>query len=145
MTHSINHQTRNSVPEPITAPENIIQIETNIENAQVDDDEFINIFSTPVQERGETLSHYVDSSNMLLQSNTIPSAQRGQKIQQSPPWENLYKSIPSRAIHVQHSPPRPSMSDITFHKGQVEKGLSISSDDSVEMYLTPDELEVLGN
>ncbi|GJW66942.1 hypothetical protein Tco_0121366, partial [Tanacetum coccineum] len=34
----------------VTAPENIIQAETNTEYAQVDDDEFINIFSTPVQE-----------------------------------------------------------------------------------------------
>ncbi|GJU26008.1 ribonuclease H-like domain-containing protein [Tanacetum coccineum] len=37
----------------VTAPENIIQAETNTECAQVDDDKFINIFSTPVQERGE--------------------------------------------------------------------------------------------
>nr|GEU36157.1 copia protein [Tanacetum cinerariifolium] len=29
-----------------------------------ENDEFINIFSTPVQDRGETLSHHVDSSNM---------------------------------------------------------------------------------
>ncbi|GJU82340.1 retrovirus-related pol polyprotein from transposon TNT 1-94 [Tanacetum coccineum] len=40
----------------VTALENIIQAETNIENAQVDDDEFINIFSRPVQERGEALT-----------------------------------------------------------------------------------------
>nr|GEZ88415.1 Gag-Pol polyprotein [Tanacetum cinerariifolium] len=38
--------------------------ETDKENAQVKEDEFINIFSTPVQERGETSSRYVDSSNM---------------------------------------------------------------------------------
>ncbi|GJW88976.1 reverse transcriptase domain-containing protein, partial [Tanacetum coccineum] len=34
----------------VTANENIIQAETNKEYAQVDEDEFINIFSTPVQE-----------------------------------------------------------------------------------------------
>ncbi|GKF31067.1 retrovirus-related pol polyprotein from transposon TNT 1-94, partial [Tanacetum coccineum] len=34
------------------------------EYAQVDEDEFINIFSTRVQEQGETSSRYVDSSNM---------------------------------------------------------------------------------
>ncbi|GJX06953.1 putative ribonuclease H-like domain-containing protein [Tanacetum coccineum] len=34
----------------VTATENIIQAETNNENAQVDDDEFVNIFSTPVQD-----------------------------------------------------------------------------------------------
>ncbi|GJY48601.1 retrovirus-related pol polyprotein from transposon TNT 1-94 [Tanacetum coccineum] len=57
------HQTPTQVPT-ITASENIIQAETNTENAQFDDDEFINIFSTPVQEQGETLSRHVDSSNM---------------------------------------------------------------------------------
>ncbi|GJT05977.1 retrovirus-related pol polyprotein from transposon TNT 1-94 [Tanacetum coccineum] len=47
------HQTPTQVPT-VTAPENIIQAETNTENAQFDKDEFINIFSTPVQEQGET-------------------------------------------------------------------------------------------
>ncbi|GKC35463.1 retrovirus-related pol polyprotein from transposon TNT 1-94 [Tanacetum coccineum] len=48
----------------ITANENIIQAKTNKEYAQVNEDKFINIFSIPVQERGETSSQYVDSSNM---------------------------------------------------------------------------------
>nr|GFB07027.1 putative RNA-directed DNA polymerase [Tanacetum cinerariifolium] len=34
------------------------------EYAQVENDEFINIFCTPVQDRGETSSRHVDSSNM---------------------------------------------------------------------------------
>nr|GFB46291.1 hypothetical protein [Tanacetum cinerariifolium] len=38
--------------------------EPHAENAQVADDEFINIFSTPVQEQWETSSRHVDSSNM---------------------------------------------------------------------------------
>nr|GFC40728.1 retrovirus-related Pol polyprotein from transposon TNT 1-94 [Tanacetum cinerariifolium] len=37
---------------------------TYAENDQVVDDEFINIFCTPVQDQGETSSHHVDSSNM---------------------------------------------------------------------------------
>ncbi|GKC18168.1 integrase, catalytic region, zinc finger, CCHC-type containing protein, partial [Tanacetum coccineum] len=60
-------QTTNQAPTQaltVTAPENIIQAETNTEYAQVDDDEFINIFSTSVQERWETSSRHVDSSNM---------------------------------------------------------------------------------
>ncbi|GKC63297.1 retrovirus-related pol polyprotein from transposon TNT 1-94 [Tanacetum coccineum] len=48
----------------VTTTENINQAETNKENAQVEEDEFINIFSTPVHEQGETSSRYVDSSNM---------------------------------------------------------------------------------
>nr|GEY50289.1 putative ribonuclease H-like domain-containing protein [Tanacetum cinerariifolium] len=45
----------------ITSTENINQAETISENAHVKDDEFINIFCTPVQDRGETSSHHVDS------------------------------------------------------------------------------------
>nr|GEZ66684.1 hypothetical protein [Tanacetum cinerariifolium] len=44
--------------------ENLNQAETYAENDQVADDEFINIFSTPVQDQGETSSRHVDSSNM---------------------------------------------------------------------------------
>ncbi|GJY72880.1 integrase, catalytic region, zinc finger, CCHC-type containing protein [Tanacetum coccineum] len=69
------HQTPTQVPT-VTAPENIIQAETNTENAQFDDDEFINIFSTPVQEQGETSSRHVDSSNMHTFYQHHPSAQR---------------------------------------------------------------------
>ncbi|GJR60144.1 retrovirus-related pol polyprotein from transposon TNT 1-94 [Tanacetum coccineum] len=48
----------------ITTTEDINQAETQKENAHVEEDEFINIFSTPVHEKGDTSSRYVDSSNM---------------------------------------------------------------------------------
>nr|GEW56802.1 Gag-Pol polyprotein [Tanacetum cinerariifolium] len=64
-TTPLNTQT---TPEPtcqvptqaptVTPIENINQAETISENAQVEDDEFINIFCTPVQDRGETSSHH---------------------------------------------------------------------------------------
>nr|GEV89698.1 hypothetical protein [Tanacetum cinerariifolium] len=70
-TTPLNNQT---TPEPtcqvptqaptVTSTENINQAETISENAQVEDDEFINIFCTPVQDRGETSSRHVDLSNM---------------------------------------------------------------------------------
>nr|GFD11460.1 hypothetical protein [Tanacetum cinerariifolium] len=47
----------------VISSENINQVEPHAENAQVVDDEFINIFSTPVQDQGETSSRHVDSSN----------------------------------------------------------------------------------
>ncbi|GJS37720.1 retrovirus-related pol polyprotein from transposon TNT 1-94 [Tanacetum coccineum] len=71
--HSIN--TLNSNSSTNCHCTNIIQAETNIENAQFDKDEFINIFSTPVQEQGETSSHHVDSSNMHTFYQHHPSAQ----------------------------------------------------------------------
>ncbi|GKD97789.1 retrovirus-related pol polyprotein from transposon TNT 1-94, partial [Tanacetum coccineum] len=63
----------------VTANENIIQAETNKEYAQVDEDEFINIFGTPVQERGETSSRYVESSNMHTFYQRHPSEHRWTK------------------------------------------------------------------
>ncbi|GJS50504.1 retrovirus-related pol polyprotein from transposon TNT 1-94 [Tanacetum coccineum] len=72
------HQTPTQVPT-VTAPENIIQAKTNTENAQFDDDEFINIFSTPVQEQQETSSRHVDLSNMHTFYQHHPSAQRWTK------------------------------------------------------------------
>nr|GEX91519.1 uncharacterized mitochondrial protein AtMg00810-like [Tanacetum cinerariifolium] len=59
----ITPETTNQAPT-VTVDKNVIQAETNKEYAQVDEDKFINIFSKPIQERGETSSQYVDSSNM---------------------------------------------------------------------------------
>ncbi|GJX99389.1 gag-pol polyprotein [Tanacetum coccineum] len=49
----ITPATTNQAPT-VTADKNINQAKTHVENAQVEEDEFINIFSTSVQERGET-------------------------------------------------------------------------------------------
>nr|GFB21548.1 hypothetical protein [Tanacetum cinerariifolium] len=48
----------------VASTKNINQAEMVEEYAQVENDEFINIFCTPVQDRGETSSHHVDPSNM---------------------------------------------------------------------------------
>nr|GFA43330.1 retrovirus-related Pol polyprotein from transposon TNT 1-94 [Tanacetum cinerariifolium] len=63
----------------VTSTENINQAEIIVENAQVTDDEFINIFCTPVQDRGETSSHHVDSSNMHTFYQRHPSEHRWTK------------------------------------------------------------------
>ncbi|GJX57835.1 hypothetical protein Tco_0287732, partial [Tanacetum coccineum] len=60
----------------VTTTENINQGETHNKNVQVEDDEFINIFCTPVQERGETSSRHVDSSNMHTFYQRHPSEHR---------------------------------------------------------------------
>nr|GFA72894.1 ribonuclease H-like domain-containing protein [Tanacetum cinerariifolium] len=49
------------------------------DNDQVADDEFINIFSTPVQDQGETSSRHVDSSNMHSFYQRYPSEHRWTK------------------------------------------------------------------
>nr|GFA23968.1 hypothetical protein [Tanacetum cinerariifolium] len=48
----------------VASTENINQAEMVEEYTQVENDEFINILCTPVQDRGETSSRHVDSSNM---------------------------------------------------------------------------------
>nr|GEV18752.1 copia protein [Tanacetum cinerariifolium] len=85
-TTPLNTQT---TPEPtcqvptqaltVTSNENINQAETIIENAQGEDDEFINIFCTSVQDRGETSSCYVNSSNMHTFYQRHPSEHRWTK------------------------------------------------------------------
>nr|GFC95018.1 hypothetical protein [Tanacetum cinerariifolium] len=49
------------------------------ENDEVADDEFINIFSTPVHDKGETSLRHVDSSNMHTFYQRYPSEQRWTK------------------------------------------------------------------
>nr|GEZ77770.1 integrase, catalytic region, zinc finger, CCHC-type, peptidase aspartic, catalytic [Tanacetum cinerariifolium] len=85
-TPTLNTQT---TPEPtcqvptqaptVMSTENIHQAETITENAQVKDDEFISIFSTPVQDRWETSSRHVDSSNMHTFYQRHPSEHRWMK------------------------------------------------------------------
>ncbi|GJX80594.1 putative ribonuclease H-like domain-containing protein [Tanacetum coccineum] len=64
---------------PVTPTKNINQAESQDENVQVDEDEFINIFSTLVPNQGETSSRYVDSSNMYTFYQQHPSEHRWTK------------------------------------------------------------------
>nr|GEV27985.1 retrotransposon protein, putative, Ty1-copia subclass [Tanacetum cinerariifolium] len=71
LTTSLNNHTTpaptcqvQSLAPTVTSSESINQAETYAENDQVADDEFINIFCTPVHDQGETSSRHVDSLNM---------------------------------------------------------------------------------
>nr|GEV88717.1 hypothetical protein [Tanacetum cinerariifolium] len=77
-TTLLNTQIPTQAPT-ISSTENINQAEMVEENAQVEDDEFINIFYTPVQDRGETSSCHVDSSNMHTFYQCHPSEHRWTK------------------------------------------------------------------
>nr|GFA12896.1 hypothetical protein [Tanacetum cinerariifolium] len=68
-----------SIASTVISSENINQAEPNAKNDQVADDEFINIFSTPVQDQGETSSRHVDSSNMHTFYQRYLSEQRWTK------------------------------------------------------------------
>ncbi|GJW99030.1 retrovirus-related pol polyprotein from transposon TNT 1-94 [Tanacetum coccineum] len=64
---------------PVTPTENINQAESQDENVQVEDDEFVNVFSTLVLNQGETSSRYEDSSNMHTFYQQHPSEHRWTK------------------------------------------------------------------
>nr|GEW00540.1 retrovirus-related Pol polyprotein from transposon TNT 1-94 [Tanacetum cinerariifolium] len=79
-TTSLNNQTTTDptcqVPSQaptVVSTENINQAEMITENAQVENNEFINIFCTSVQDRGEISSRHVDSSNMHTFYQHYPS------------------------------------------------------------------------
>nr|GEY32246.1 copia protein [Tanacetum cinerariifolium] len=63
----------------VASTENINQADMIAENAQVENDEFINIFCTPVQGKGETSSRHIDSSNMHTFYQHHPSDHRWTK------------------------------------------------------------------
>nr|GFD45112.1 hypothetical protein [Tanacetum cinerariifolium] len=68
-----------SITPTVISSENINQAEPHAENDLVVDDEFINIFSTPVQDQGETSLSHVDSSNMHTFYQRYPSEHRWTK------------------------------------------------------------------
>nr|GEU65407.1 hypothetical protein [Tanacetum cinerariifolium] len=68
----------------------------NHQNAQVSDDEFINIFCTPIQDRGETSSHHVESSNMHTFYQRYPSEHRWTK---DHPLEQVIRN-PSQSVRT---------------------------------------------
>nr|GEY67978.1 hypothetical protein [Tanacetum cinerariifolium] len=68
-----------SITTSVISSENINQAVPHAENDKVADDEFVNIFSTPVQDQGETSSRHVDSSNMHTFYQRYPSEQRWTK------------------------------------------------------------------
>nr|GFC02449.1 Gag-Pol polyprotein [Tanacetum cinerariifolium]GFC02541.1 Gag-Pol polyprotein [Tanacetum cinerariifolium] len=68
-----------SITPSVISYENINQAEPHAENDKVADDEFINIFSTPVEDQGETSSRHVDSLNMHTFYQRYPSEQRWTK------------------------------------------------------------------
>nr|GFB77054.1 Gag-Pol polyprotein [Tanacetum cinerariifolium] len=63
----------------VTSSENINHAETYAENDQVANDEFVNIFCTSVQDRGETSSRHVASSNMHTLYQQYPFEHRWTK------------------------------------------------------------------
>nr|GEU55441.1 hypothetical protein [Tanacetum cinerariifolium] len=82
----------------VTSTENINQAEMIEENAQVENDEFINIFCTLVQDRGETSSRHVDSSNMHTFYQHHPSEHRWTK---DHPLEQVIGN-PSQLVRTRH-------------------------------------------
>nr|GFC84575.1 integrase, catalytic region, zinc finger, CCHC-type, peptidase aspartic, catalytic [Tanacetum cinerariifolium] len=77
-THAPTFQTP-PITTSVISSENINQADLHAENDESADDEFINIFSTPVQDKGEKSSRHVGSSNMHTFYQRYPSEQRWTK------------------------------------------------------------------
>nr|GEX16365.1 integrase, catalytic region, zinc finger, CCHC-type, peptidase aspartic, catalytic [Tanacetum cinerariifolium] len=80
----------------VISTKNINQAKTIEENAQVENDEFMNIFCTPVHDRGETSSRHVDSSNMHAFYQRHPSEHRWMK---DHPLEQVIGN-PSQSVRI---------------------------------------------
>nr|GEW61438.1 hypothetical protein [Tanacetum cinerariifolium] len=80
----------------VASTENMNQAEMVEEYAQVENDEFINIFCTPVQDIGETSSRHVDSSNMHTFYQHHPSEHRWTK---DHPLEQVIRN-PSQSVRT---------------------------------------------
>nr|GEZ57052.1 hypothetical protein [Tanacetum cinerariifolium] len=80
-THTTPAPTCQVLPQAptVASNENMNQAKMVEEYAQVENDEFINIFCTPVQDQGETSSHHVDSLNMHTFYQHHPSKNRWMK------------------------------------------------------------------
>nr|GFB82228.1 hypothetical protein [Tanacetum cinerariifolium] len=85
-----------SIAPTVISTENINQAEPHAENDQVANDEFINIFLTPVKDQGETSSRHVDSANMHTFYQRYPSEQRWTK---DHPLEQVIGS-PSQSVRT---------------------------------------------
>nr|GFB35423.1 retrovirus-related Pol polyprotein from transposon TNT 1-94 [Tanacetum cinerariifolium] len=124
--------------QTIASTENINQAETITENAQVEDDEFINIFYTPVQDRGETSSHHVDSSNMHTFSQRHPSEHRWTK---DHPLEQVIGN-PSQSVRTRRqlkSDGEMCMFALTVSRTEL-KNIKEAMDDSAWIESTQEEL-----
>nr|GEY84679.1 hypothetical protein [Tanacetum cinerariifolium] len=80
----------------VASTENMNQAEIVKEYAHVENDEFINIFCTPVQDQGETSSRHVDSSNMHTFYQHHPSKHRWTK---DHPLEQVIGN-PSQSVRI---------------------------------------------
>nr|GEZ85970.1 Gag-Pol polyprotein [Tanacetum cinerariifolium] len=67
----------------VMSAENINQVETITKNAQVEDDEFINIFCTTVQDQGETSSRHLESDGKMCMFALTVSRNEPKNIKES--------------------------------------------------------------
>nr|GEV94698.1 putative ribonuclease H-like domain-containing protein [Tanacetum cinerariifolium] len=82
----------------VTSTENINQAETISEDAQIEYDEFINIFCTSVQDQGEPSSRHLDSLNMHTFYQRHPSEHRWTK---DHPLEQVIGNL-SQSVRTTH-------------------------------------------
>nr|GEU73019.1 integrase, catalytic region, zinc finger, CCHC-type, peptidase aspartic, catalytic [Tanacetum cinerariifolium] len=118
----------------VISSENINQSETYAENDQVADDEFINIFCTPVQDQGETSSRHVDSSNMHTFYQRYPSEHRWTK---DHPQEQVIRN-PSQSVRTRRQ--LESDAHISFLYGPLKEEVYVNQPDGFVDPYHPDKV-----
>nr|GEX30675.1 hypothetical protein [Tanacetum cinerariifolium] len=99
-THDPTCQVPTHAPT-VASTENMNQAKMVEEYAQFENDEFINIFKTPIQDRGETSSHHVNSSNMHTFYQHHPSEhRRTSPVDRLDVWELVNKPLCKNVINM---------------------------------------------
>nr|GFB72054.1 hypothetical protein [Tanacetum cinerariifolium] len=100
-----------SLAPTVISSENINQAESHAKNDKVADDEFINIFSTPVQDQGEMSSRH--SKPVLTTAARTISAVKPKFYKTCPniaPYDVSKSKSPLRRPFIKHLSPKPSIS-----------------------------------
>ncbi|GJW39614.1 retrovirus-related pol polyprotein from transposon TNT 1-94 [Tanacetum coccineum] len=115
-----------------------IQVKIQVENAQIDENEFYNIFSTPVREESESSTRYVDLSNMHTFYQCHQSEHRWTK---DHPLEQVHGN-PSKPVQTRRqlaTDPKMCMFALTVNTAEPKK-IKEAMDDSAWIKVMHDEL-----
>nr|GFA05424.1 retrovirus-related Pol polyprotein from transposon TNT 1-94 [Tanacetum cinerariifolium] len=127
-----------SLAPTVSSSGNINQAETYAENDQVVDDEFINIFCTPVQDHGETSSRHVVSKSSALCSADAPN----QRQHHTTPLNN--HTTPAPTCQVPSLEPSVSSSENINQAKTYAENDQVVDDEFINIFYHPLE-QVIGN
>nr|GEZ54621.1 retrovirus-related Pol polyprotein from transposon TNT 1-94 [Tanacetum cinerariifolium] len=147
-TTPLNTQT---TPEPtcqvltqaptVMSTENINQAEMITEDAQVEDDEFINIFCTVVQDRGETSSRHVHlSTQVVSKSSAETTADAPNQCQQQHTTPLNTQTTPRPTCQVLTQAPTIMSTENINQAETITEDAQVEDDEFINIFCTAEEL-----